>query len=511
MPKLKEALLSAALAMTLIWPALYNRQPLMFADTTAYIRGAAVGFARFLHIETIWSPNNLNVQDTGVVADGRPIISNRSVLAGRSVYYGALLYLSQLSGGKFWLAVILQGLAVTASILLTLKAFGLFTPGILAVFCITLTAFTSLPFFVSYLMPDIFSSIAILAVANLIVAGHRMSRVVFVSWWCLLTSATLFHMSNVLISLMLLCGVMVYFLIARRSIPWNALCASTAALLVAVFSEAAFSAVTKKAIGVAPLRPPFLTARLIADGPGRRYLSRSCPGSGFELCKYLPRIAALTTAKVSRPISDEFLWNVDPAIGVFSAVDTQMQRQLATEQLRFLWATLSFDPAGVLWSETGNALRQIGLFGLKDFDLDAGGRSFLSAHLPGPYLKSLENSRMWTNSMPTKLFSSINDAVVLGSLFIIFSCYVLWTPLSLSATGIRTLSVIIAAGVLANAIACGCLSGPHDRYQSRVIWLLPFIALLLFTTLLKILRVRAGFAVVPRRIANANAHESLTV
>jgi hypothetical protein len=40
------------------------------------------------------------------------------------------------------------------------------------------------------------------------------------------------------------------------------------------------------------------------------------------------------------------------------------------------------------------------------------------------------------------------------------------------------LTVAILAGLLANAAITGALSGPHDRYQSRVIWL-PSLAFLL--------------------------------
>ena len=33
-------------------------------------------------------------------------------------------------------------------------------------------------------------------------------------------------------------------------------------------------------------------------------------------------------------------------------------------------------------------------------------------------------------------------------------------------------------GLGANAVATGALSGPHDRYQARIAWLLPLAALL---------------------------------
>ena len=36
----------------------------------------------------------------------------------------------------------------------------------------------------------------------------------------------------------------------------------------------------------------------------------------------------------------------------------------------------------------------------------------------------------------------------------------------------------VLVGVLANAAATGALSGPHDRYQARIAWLLPLAGLL---------------------------------
>jgi hypothetical protein len=38
---------------------------------------------------------------------------------------------------------------------------------------------------------------------------------------------------------------------------------------------------------------------------------------------------------------------------------------------------------------------------------------------------------------------------------------------------------VIATALLANASICGILSNPHDRYGARLIWLAPFIVLLL--------------------------------
>jgi hypothetical protein len=40
--------------------------------------------------------------------------------------------------------------------------------------------------------------------------------------------------------------------------------------------------------------------------------------------------------------------------------------------------------------------------------------------------------------------------------------------------------LLILFGQLSNALICGALSGPHERYQSRLAWLLPALALILY-------------------------------
>ena len=37
----------------------------------------------------------------------------------------------------------------------------------------------------------------------------------------------------------------------------------------------------------------------------------------------------------------------------------------------------------------------------------------------------------------------------------------------------------VALAILANAVVCGALSNPHDRYGARAVWLAPFVLLLL--------------------------------
>jgi hypothetical protein len=50
-------------------------------------------------------------------------------------------------------------------------------------------------------------------------------------------------------------------------------------------------------------------------------------------------------------------------------------------------------------------------------------------------------------------------------------------------------AVWVLAGVVINAVVCGTMSGPHDRYEARVAWLIPFVAIAL---LLEVARLRRG-------------------
>jgi hypothetical protein len=49
---------------------------------------------------------------------------------------------------------------------------------------------------------------------------------------------------------------------------------------------------------------------------------------------------------------------------------------------------------------------------------------------------------------------------------------------------LRAYCLSILAGILINAALCGALSGPKGRYETRLIWVLPVVALALGSTIL---------------------------
>ena len=51
------------------------------------------------------------------------------------------------------------------------------------------------------------------------------------------------------------------------------------------------------------------------------------------------------------------------------------------------------------------------------------------------------------------------------------------TAFDLAQRRMRDFAAVVVAGVVANAIVCAALASSLDRFQARVIWLLPFLAL----------------------------------
>lgn len=57
---------------------------------------------------------------------------------------------------------------------------------------------------------------------------------------------------------------------------------------------------------------------------------------------------------------------------------------------------------------------------------------------------------------------------------------------------LAALALFVFLALLGNAFICGALSNPHDRYQSRLVWLAPLVAGMIIVACRE--RPRGGFA-----------------
>lgn len=464
-------------AATLLWPPLVNGQPFFLADTPAYIRGADAGVYRLLGRGTEWTDvyraeherYQTPVSDYGAGSAHRPNSEPPVILSGRSVYYGAILYAGYMAG-SLWFVVILQALLVLTALALTWRRLRgpliSSAPWHPAAALIALSVLTPIGYFTGYLVPDIFSGLAILAVGHLLIFSGEQGKGEGAFWIATLSFALLSHSANLLIVGGLLVVAITAAGLKMMRIRGRGAALVGAALAIGIGGEYAFGAAVRTFTGEQPVRPPFVMARVIADGPGRDYLIQSCPQAGFFLCRF---VDALPTH------SDGFLWAPARPEGLFSVLPSGQQRVLAQEQTSFLLAVAKDRPFALVASSLSSAAEQAGKFGLMEFNYNASARNGFEDKLPARVLERTRSSAAYRERMPVKWVEWVTlPTLIAASLWLLWLCARRRGPDDRKG---NRLVALVVLGVVLNAVVCGALSTPHDRYQMRLIWLIPFLAL----------------------------------
>ncbi len=463
-------------SMMFLWPGIVNNGPFYFSDTTAYVRGVDAAVYHATGISSEWTskaakPATATPAARPVIAAARPPVPTKPVLLGRSAYYGIILYLGVFLH-SFWAVLLVQALIATSILIILLRHFV--DPGegrhfaIVTVGGLALLSVTPLPFFVCLLMPDLFSGITIVAAAVVLFGWKRERPLVRGYLVAILALAALAHSSNVLLlgSLGLAFAAWTLLRTQRRPAGIARLLPPAILLgcaLIGLAGESAFTAAITRITGQAPIRPPFLTARFVDDGPGTAYLRANCGHSDLALCKFVDRL----------PVpSDGFLWDPDPRTGVFMTVPPEQQRLLAAEQFPFVLASVRNAPVATAAMLVRDFATQIGKGGLSEFYYNREQQRYFEVKLPAAVFAEVRQSPAYRGTIPLAPFETISLLLSIGAAAILISSWLPRSPLA-PWSGYATTAL---GGVLVNDLVCGCLSTPHDRYQMRVIWVLPAVA-----------------------------------
>jgi hypothetical protein len=482
----KPGLIAATLyflagALILCAAAFWNGQPFLYPDTPTYVRGAEMGAAKLVGQGRLptWLPSEAQ-QQAGATATLparklTPVTSldQKVVLAGRSVYYGALVYLGYLTGG-LWLTVLVQAAAVVGLLyLLMRRVWGLGRGACLAVVA-GLAVVSPLGLYTGLLMPDLFAGLAILCVGLLCVYWDRLTRGERWAVGGLLLFSLVAHTSHVAIAAGLLVLAVVARLMRRwRALPLAGVVAVAVCLLGAMAAEAAFNFAVQKTVGAPPLRLPHPMARLIDEGPGTTFLRSHCPDAGYAACKYVANYPTYW---------EDFLFSVDPSKGAFALADPATKRRISDEQMRFLVDVLRDQPVAVLKGFAADTLRQ-----LTHFRVDVAGVSTPQLRM---YQGRLPNS-VYAGLLASRTLDApgIDDVLTVTTYASVIAALLLAVALAWRRQGgghaagpalpqrFGEFASVVVAGVLVNAVVCATLASPLDRFQSRVMWLLPLLAL----------------------------------
>lgn len=429
--------------IALCWPAIINRGPLLFVDTRGYYLG---GHAALDKISAIFSRSDTNTDN--IVQQARGV---------RSIFYSLFAYIST-NLGTLNIPIILQ--AAMVALMLNLL-FRLVCPGRsrwqMSSFVIVVALTTNVSWTTSMVMPDIFTPILALCVIVLVMFWDRISPPVLWALVAGVAASVVMHLTNLPMAL----GLLVVAAVLRFRQLWRE---RTRYLLIGGALGA--GALAMLAVGVvgfhqwsmSPQAPPFLLARSIQDGPGRLYLQDHCPQIGLAMCRHLDRINPAST--------DDFIWHDN---GVYSTVSPEERAELRAEDKRIFIAAALEHPWMQAAAMVRNAVHQLVLFNFREYIIPS------SAEVTPTTMTITADDPAITKPVWQVIASIPIYIVVIVSLgYAVRAWRRGWLDREL-----KQLFVLLVATVLI-AAAAGAVSEPAPRYEARVIWLIPMLAVLCF-------------------------------
>jgi hypothetical protein len=441
---------SSTIAGTLILllPALWNRLPLLEYDTGGYLARWFEGY----------------------------------LVPSRSTTYG--LFLAAGWPLDFWPNVILQALAtvwIIGLLLRTHRVHPMALPAIAAVLALT----TALPWLASVLITDIFAGLAVLALHALVWHGDRISRRESYALVLFIAFAGSTHSATFAVLLGLGAAALLLSWLNAKLVPRTGLTPMAAALVLSAVTLLGANYVVSKTVAWTPGGYGLAFGRMLQDGIVTRYLNDHCPDAQLKLCPYRNEL----------PLdADTFLWgkSVFNELGRFAGLGDEM-RTIVLGSLRDY-------PA--MQAET--ALRAI----VRQLVEVATGEGIVTTlmHTYGiieRYTPSVAPAMQAARQQHGEIgFAAINmiDVPVAWAAMALLPVLLLLGVYSAEFADLGRLAATLLLALLGNAVVCGVISDPHDRYGARIVWTAVFAVTLAAARAYALVRERGA----PLRCENAS-------
>lgn len=331
----------------------------------------------------------------------------------------------------------------------------------------------SLPFYIAYLMPDIFAPVLLILAAAFAGFGRSMRAWEMALGVALGAFAVVTHLSHLAIAALLVPVVILAAVAQARRHIWV-----PALLILLVFGaglaeQKAFRVAAKEVSHSDVVIKPYITARLIQDGPGLWYLEKHCPDPAIATC---PLFDALKLSDDPwRLTATHIVFETSPRLGSFRLMTEADQRRVAAGQVGFFLDVLRDMPFATVYALARNTLVQTAMFSVH-MTVPTANMQESNAHVTGLWsgplsVRGLDAEGAWLGPL------TIVQGVLYALSLLVIAALVVWPDKVPGAW--RSFAVVIVLGILANALVCGGISQPADRYGARVIWLLPMAATLL--------------------------------
>jgi hypothetical protein len=417
---------AVVLAVALLAPALWNGYPLLQWDTGGYLARWYEGY----------------------------------LVPSRSTVFGLYLHLGETT--NFWINLVLQALLTCWIVQTSLRVLGVkqrFMPVAISLLLILTTA---LPWLASMLLTDIFAGLSVLSLYLLVVHGERLggfeqtALFLFTAFAAATHSATL----GVLIGLCLL-GLAVRPWLRRRIAlrglvqGFFALAAGAVMLVAANVALSGQLAWTPGGVGVA-------FGRMMQDGIVAQYLRDHCKDEQLKLCPYRDVLPAT---------ADDFLWG-------HSMFDTLGRFQGMNDEMGFI-VTHSLRAYPIWQAEAAIAATARQLVSVATGEGTNGWiphtYGIIERYIPSQ-LAPMRAARQQRWDIDFTAINRLHVPVALLSMALV-AAMVGHAILRRRPDDLSLLAATVTSALLGNAAICAVISGPHDRYGARMVWIATFTLL----------------------------------
>jgi len=411
----------------LIAPALWNGYPLLQWDTGGYLARWYEGY----------------------------LVPSRSTVFGLYLHFG--------EGSSFWVNLGFQALTTLWILHLTLRVLGLGQPRRLLWIGLLLILTTAVPWLASMLLTDIFAGLSVLALFILVTQADRITALEKLVLFGFTAFASATHSATLGVLLGLCCVGFVARPFFRDRIALAglmqggaSLIAGAAMLLGANYALAGQLAWTPGGVGVA-------FGRMLQDGIVTKYLNDHCPQLELKLCPY---------RNVLPPTADDFLWgnSMFNTLGRFEGMNDEMG-YIVTHSLHEypLWqaeaaAAATLDQLLHVATGEGTTGWLPHTYGI------------IERYIPSQ-TKPMHAARQQHWDINFAVVNWLHVPVALGSILAVSVLlgHAIWRR---RCDDLTLLAATVTLALLGNAAICGVISGPHDRYGARMVWIATFTVLI---------------------------------
>lgn len=445
----RRAMGFVAIGTTLVlWPVLILRgETFLFHDSVVFLdQGERIRAVLARVPQTLGLASDAN-------PEGRLLASARAeVRSIQSIPYATFVGAAAPLGraGVAWLQTALVMVMVYAAIVPALK---IARPWTLAGAAVVMLLATPLPFMAAYLMPDILGAIVVLYGAILVSTFPMFDRTSQVAISAIAAFAVATHYGNIPLAAAVVAAA-IAILARRGGRGAHAVSFAAASIGVAFGANTLVSVAAFEQVSVAPKRIPVLLARSLGDGPARWYLEDACATHPYAACEFW---------------GDDIPDNVGDALwgprGTVTA-PPELYARIRSEEPEILWRAFRRYPLEQVASLGGNAARQAvevdsSFARTADIGIDGDGRRSYAPRADNPFADARPAIDLVQRT------GYLTGVVVLLALMLAPS-----DPARQKAA-----IALVLLGLAANAAIFGGLSAPVARYQARVAWIAPLLAM----------------------------------